>query len=103
MKNEKLHSTVVGMTVKKLQTVTRNDPILGNHVRWKWPHHTSKCLQPYKKISEELTTEADCLLRGTGVVAPLKLRRKVYLNYIKVIVELWEWKLSQGVLYGGQG
>lgn len=53
------------VTVKELQTATCTDPILGkglNYVRRKWPHHTSKCLQPYKKISQELTSEADCLL-----------------------------------------
>ena len=68
------------VTVKELQTATCNDPILGkglNYVRRKWPHHTSKCLQPYKKISQELTAEADCLLRGTRVIVPLKLRSKV--------------------------
>ena len=66
--------------MKELQTATRSDPILGkvwNYVRRKWPHHTSKCLQPYKKICQELTTEADCLLRGTRVIIPLKLRSKV--------------------------
>ena len=68
------------VTVKELQTATRNDPILGkvlNYVRQKWSHHTSKCLQPYKKICQELTTEADCLLRGTRVIVSLKLKSKV--------------------------
>ena len=36
-----------------------------------------KCFQPYKKISQELSIEADCLLRGVRVVVPLKLRNKV--------------------------
>ena len=68
------------VTVKKLQTATCNDPILGkvlNYVRRKWSHHTNKCLQPYEKINQELTTEAYCLLRGTRVIVPLKLRSKL--------------------------
>ena len=66
--------------MKEVQPATHNDPIPGkvlNNVRRKWLHHTSKCLQPYKKICQELTTEADCLLRGTRVIVPLKLRSKV--------------------------
>ena len=34
-------------------------------------------MQTYKNISWELTTEADCLLRGTRVIVPLKLRTKI--------------------------
>ena len=34
-------------------------------------------MQPYKKIYQEQATEVDCLLRGTWVIVPLKLRSKV--------------------------
>ena len=68
------------VTVRELQTATCNDQILGkvlNYVRRKWPHRSSKCFQLYKKISQELSIEADCLLRGVRVVVPFKLRNKV--------------------------
>ena len=68
------------VTAHELQAATRADPILGkvlNYVRRRWPHRTSTCFQPYKKNRQELSIEGDCLLRGTRVVIPLKLRSKI--------------------------
>ena len=63
-----------------LQAAIRADPILSkvlSYVRRRWPDQMGTCFQPYKKIRNELSIEGDCLLRGTRVVVPLKLRDKV--------------------------
>ena len=52
------------ITASELQAATCADPILGkvlNYVRQQWPHHTSACLQPYKRNCQELAIEGDCL------------------------------------------
>ena len=68
------------VTSSELQTATRADPILGkvlSYVRRRWPHTIANCLKPYKKNSQELSIEGDCLFRGTRVVVPSKLRQKI--------------------------
>ena len=68
------------VTSGELQVATRTDPILGKvlgYVRRHWPYRSSNCFQPYKRVQNELSVEGDCLLRGTRVIIPLKLRQKV--------------------------
>ena len=68
------------VTSSELQTATRADPILGNvlfYVRRRWPNNIPNCLRPYKKNSQELSIEGDCLFRGTRVIVPAKLRQKI--------------------------
>ena len=63
-----------------LQAAIHTDPILSkvlSYVRRRRPDQMGTCFQPYKKIRNELSIEGDCLLRGTRVVVPLKLRDKV--------------------------
>ena len=68
------------VTSSELQTATRADPILGkvlSYVRRRWSHTIANYLKPYKKNSQELSIEGDCLFRGTRVVVPSKLRQKI--------------------------
>ena len=63
-----------------ITAATRTDPILSKVLhctRKGWPRKVSEALRPFWQRREELTVEADCVLWGTRVIVPAKLRQKV--------------------------
>ena len=62
---------------------TRRDPVLSAvHYNvlneWKEPHRNLiDEMRPFQLKKEELTTEDDCILWGSGVIIPKSLRKKV--------------------------
>ncbi len=78
------HAFVIGqlqalpVTAERLETATRHDPLLSKvhlYVREGWPTQLPAEYQPYLNRRQELSTEGDCLMWGTRVVIPQKLRR----------------------------
>ena len=65
------------VTSAQVETTIRTDPILSKairHTKRGWPSHVPEALKPYHHRNSELTVEAGCLLWGTRVVIPKKLR-----------------------------
>ena len=71
----------------QLRAATRTDPVLGKVLLkgWTGSHAMQESCKQYWRRREELTVEADCILLGTRVVVPTKLRD--YKSYTKVIRE----------------
>ena len=68
------------VTAERIATATRQDNVLSHvlkFVREGWPLDVSKEYEPYVRRKHELSTEADCLLWGTRVIIPSKLRIKL--------------------------
>ena len=76
---EFLNATPVG--VRGIQNGTRSDIVLSRVIKWVqhgWPsQNADKALQPYFTKKEELSIQDSCLLWGTRVVIPPKLRTRV--------------------------
>ncbi len=63
-----------------VQRATRRDPVISQVLRYTqtgWPETVPESLKPFSSRKNELTTEKDCLLWGTRVVIPSKLREAV--------------------------
>ena len=68
------------VTHKKLREATRRDVLLSKVVRYTkhgWPTEVQNPLRPFWNRRDELTVEDDCLLWGSRVVVPQKLRGKL--------------------------
>ena len=68
------------VTAELLQTATRQDPMLRKilqYVREGWRTQLPDEYKPYLSRKLELSTEGGCLLWGTRVVVPLKLRSRL--------------------------
>ena len=68
------------VTVERLQTATRQDPVLSKvllYAREGWPTETPEEYKTFLNRKHELSTEGDCLLWDTGVVVPSKLRARL--------------------------
>ena len=66
----------------QLRAATRTDPVLGKvllYIKkgWTGSHAMQESCKQYWRRREELTVEADCILLGTRVVVPTKLREVV--------------------------
>ncbi len=68
------------VTSTDLAKATRTDPILSQVYASTlngWPSEVNDELQPFRTRREELTVEAGCVLWGTRVIIPSKLRQKL--------------------------
>ena len=68
------------VTAERIATATRQDNVLSHvlkFVRVGWPLDVGKEYESYVRRKHELSTEADCLLWGTQVIIPSKLRAKL--------------------------
>ena len=68
------------VTGTQLKTATNRDTILSKVLRYNkhgWPTEVPDTLRPYWYRRSELSIEDDCILWGTRVVVPLKLREEV--------------------------
>ena len=68
------------VTSERLETVTRQDPILSRvhqYTREGWPSSTPDEFKPYRDRQLELTTQGDAVLWGNRVIIPLKLRSRI--------------------------
>ena len=68
------------VTVERVQTATRQDPVLSKvllYAREGWPTELPEEYKPYLNRKDELSSEGDCLLWGTRVVVPSKLRARL--------------------------
>ncbi len=68
------------VTSTQLQVATKQDPTLSRALHLTqtgWPPQVSDDLKPFWFRRQELTVEADCLLWGTRVVVPEKLRKRI--------------------------
>ena len=68
------------VTAAKVESVTRNDPVLSRVLRYtkvEWPEQTDDTLKPYRSRKEELTVEGDCVMWGIRVIIPTKLRPQI--------------------------
>ena len=68
------------VTATQLKTATNRDTILSKVLRYNkhgWPTEVPDTLRPYWYRRSELSIEDDCILWGTRVVVPLKLREEV--------------------------
>ena len=69
------------LTATQLKFATRHDPVLSKVLRNTkrgWPvHPVAEDLKPYWSHRDELTVEADCLLRGVRVIVPTKYWNRV--------------------------
>ena len=66
----------------QLRAATRTDPVLGKvllYIKkgWTGSHAMQESCKQYWRRREELTVETDCILLGTRVVVPTKLREVV--------------------------
>ena len=64
----------------QVMSATRANLILRKVLRYArtdWPKHVSKELHPLWRKREEMCIESDCLLWGTRVIVPEKLRKQV--------------------------
>ena len=64
----------------QVMTATRTDPLLSKVLRYArtgWPLKTPEELRPYWLKKEEIAVEVDCVMWGTRVIVPSKLREKV--------------------------
>ena len=67
----------------QVMTATRTDPLLSKVLRYTrmgWPQETPEELRPYWLKKEEIAVEGDCIMWGTRVIVPSKLREKILLE-----------------------
>ena len=68
------------VTAEQVATTTQQDTVLSHvlkFVREGWPPNVSKAYEPYVRRKHELSTDANCLLWGTRVIIPNKLRAQL--------------------------
>ena len=68
------------VTSAQLKTATNRDPILSKVLRYTkrgWPTEVPDTLKPFWYHRSELSIEGNCILRGTRVIVPSKLREEV--------------------------
>ena len=68
------------VTQVHLRNHTRRDPVLSkvlNYSKKGWPTVVEEVLKPYKSRENEIMVQRECLLWGTRVIVPLKLRKQV--------------------------
>ena len=71
-------------------TPSESDPVLSkvlNYSKKGWPTVVEEVLKPYKSRENEITVQRECLLCGTRVIVPLKLRKQVLEELHRVIRE----------------
>jgi len=91
------------VTSAQLKTATNQDPILSRVLRYTkrgWPTEIPDTLKPYWYRRAELSIEGDCILWGTRVIVPLKLREEVLkelhrshigIVYMKMLARSYVW------------
>ena len=70
----------VPLAYSDVQRASRRDPVISRVLRYTqkgWPAKFSIALKPFSHHRNELSIEDDCLLWGTRVIIPLKLREAV--------------------------
>ena len=68
------------MKASEVASASRYDPIITAVHRYRhqgWPHTVPEELKPYRQRKDEITAEGNCLLWGSRVVIPTKLRERV--------------------------
>ena len=74
------HDQPLPVQATEVAAATRKDPQLSRVLlcfRNGWPQQVSEELQPYARKRDELSIEGGCILWGTRVVLPRKLRARV--------------------------
>ena len=64
----------------QLMAATRSDLLLSKvlqYARCGWPDHVADDLRPFWQKREEIAVEGDCVMWGTRVIVPEKLRKRV--------------------------
>ena len=70
----------VPLAYTDVQHASRRDPVISRVLRYTqkgWPAKFSIALKPFSHHRNELSIEDDCLLWGTRVIIPLKLREEL--------------------------
>ena len=83
------------VTVAKLRTHTRTDAILSKVCKFTvegWPETRDSDLKPYYHRKDELTVESGCLLWGTRVIVPSKLRVRLLQELHRDHSGVWKMK-----------
>ena len=83
------------VTVAKLQANTRTDAILSKVCKFTvegWPEERDSDLKPYYHRKDELTVESGCLLWGTRVIVPTKLRPRLLQELHRDHPGVWKMK-----------
>ena len=65
------------VTQVHLRIHTRRDPVLSKVLNYSKNTEIEEVLKPYKSRENEITVQRECLLWGTRVIVPLKLRKQV--------------------------
>ena len=71
---------VLPVKAAQIMAAMRSDAILSKvlyYLRHRWPDKVSDALVPFSRRRDELSIEGDCILWGTRVVVPTKLRERV--------------------------